>query len=220
MAKRIALARAVSYAAPLTGWFPSCRIPDERRKTVASYRRIEVKPIAGALGAEIASVDLGVLDDEAFKEIEAAWLEHLVVFFRSQTITPEQQLAFAKRFGDIHYHPFMRGMDEHPEILEIIKEEGDTKAFGEVWHTDQAFNPKPAKATILYAKETPDAGGDTMFTNLSLAYETLSDPMKTMIAGVKTWNVGDRKTLAQNGPMASAPRAGRYVGNQKMAAKV
>jgi taurine dioxygenase len=187
---------------------------------VASYRRIEVKPIAGALGAEIGAVDLGALDDETFDEIHAAWLEHLVVFFRRQAITPEQQLAFAKRFGDIHYHPFMRGMDEHPEILEIIKEEGDTKAFGEVWHTDQAFNPKPAKATILYAKETPDAGGDTMFTNLYLAYETLSDPMKTMIAGVKTWNVGDRKTLAQNGPMASAPRAGRYVGNQKMAAKV
>jgi taurine dioxygenase len=187
---------------------------------VASYRRIEVKPIAGALGAEIGGVDLGTLDDETFDEIQAAWLEHLVVFFRKQAITPEQQIAFAKRFGDIHYHPFMRGMDEHPEILEIVKEEGDTKAFGEVWHTDQAFNPKPAKATILYAKETPDAGGDTMFTNLYLAYETLSDPMKAMIAGVKTWNVGDRKTLAQNGPMASAPRAGRYVGNEKMAAKV
>jgi taurine dioxygenase len=82
------------------------------------------------------------------------------------------------------------------------------------------FNPKPAKATILYAKETPNAGGDTMFTNLYLAYETLSAPMKEMINGVKTWNVGDRKTLAQNGPMASAPRQGRYAGNEKMAAKV
>jgi taurine dioxygenase len=187
---------------------------------VASNRRIEVKPIAGALGAEIAGADLGKLDDETFDEIKAAWLEHLVVFFRDQEITPEEQIAFAKRFGDIHYHPFMRGMNEHPEILEIIKEEGDTKAFGEVWHTDQMFNPKPAKATILYAKETPNAGGDTMFTNLYLAYETLSAPMKEMINGVKTWNVGDRKTLAQNGPMASAPRQGRYVGNEKMAAKV
>jgi taurine dioxygenase len=187
---------------------------------VASNKRIEVKPIAGALGAEIAGADLGKLDDETFAEIEAAWLEHLVVFFRGQTLTPEQQIAFARRFGDIHYHPFMKGMNEHPEILEILKEEGDTKAFGEVWHTDQMFNPKPAKATILYAKETPAAGGDTMFANMYLAYENLSDPMKTMIAGVKTWNVGDRKTLAQNGPLASAPRAGRYVGNENMAAKV
>ena len=75
---------------------------------MASYRRTEVKPIAGAIGAEIASVDLDSLDDGTFKEIEATWLEHLVVFFRSQTITSEQQIAFAKRFGEIHYHPFMR----------------------------------------------------------------------------------------------------------------
>ncbi len=176
---------------PLTGWLPSCSIPDERRKTVASYRRIEVKPIAGALGAQ-TDVDLGTLDDETFREIEAAWLEHLVVFFRNQTLTPEQQIAFATRFGEIHYHPFMKGMDEHPEILEIIKEEGDTRAFGEVWHTDQMFNPKPAKATILYAKETPDAGGDTLFANMY---------------------------LARNDEIGST-RDGRYAGNEKMAAKV
>jgi taurine dioxygenase len=171
--------------------------------TVASYRRIEVKPIAGALGAEIANVDLSTLDDETFRQIEAAWLEHLVVFFRNQTLMPEQQIAFAKRFGEIHYHPFMKGMDEHPEILEIIKEEGDSRAFGEVWHTDQIFNPKPAKATILYAKETPDAGGDTLFANMYLAYNALSDPMKEMLKGIKTWNVHSR-----------------YAGNEKMAAKV
>jgi taurine dioxygenase len=185
---------------------------------VASYRHIEVKPIAGVLGAEIAGVDLGHLDDETFSEIEAAWLQHLVVFFRRQAITPEQQIAFAKRFGEIHHHPFMKGMDEYPEILEIIKEEGDTRAFGEVWHTDQMFNPKPAKATILYAKETPDAGGDTMFANMYLAYETLSDPMKEMLKSIRTWNVGDRKRLGRKDERDS--RDARYVGNEKMAAKV
>jgi taurine dioxygenase len=186
---------------------------------VGSYRRIEVKPVAGALGAEIARVNLGRLDDETFEEIKRAWLEHLVVFFRDQNITPEQQVAFAKRFGEIHHHPFMKGMDEYPDILEIIKEEGDTKAFGEVWHTDQMFNPKPAKATILYAKETPDAGGDTMFTNLYMAYDTLSEPMKAMLANVKTWNVGDRKRL-MDGEKAGITRDGRYAGNEKMSAKL
>ena len=186
---------------------------------MASYRRIEVKPVAGALGAEIGGVNLGRLDDDTFKEIKAAWLEHLVVFFRDQNITPEQQLAFAKRFGEIHHHPFMKGMDDYPDILEIVKEEGDTKAFGEVWHTDQMFNPKPAMATILYAKETPDAGGDTMFTNMYLAYETLSEPMKALLAGVKTFNVGDRKRLGATGQISST-RDGRYIGNEKMAAKV
>ena len=109
---------------------------------MGSYRNIEVKPLAGALGAEIGGVDLKRVDDATFREIQSAWLEYLVVFFRDQTITPEQQIAFAKRFGEIHYHPFMKGMEEHPEILEIVKEEGDTKAFGETWHTDQMFNPQ------------------------------------------------------------------------------
>ena len=151
---------------------------------MARYRNIEVKPIAGALGAEIGGVDLRCVEEATFSEIKAAWLEHLVVFFRNQTLTPDEQIAFAKRFGAIHYHPFMKGMQEHPEILEIIKEEGDTKAFGETWHTDQMFNPKPAKATILYAKETPAVGGDTMFANMYLAYDTLSEGMKRMLSGM------------------------------------
>jgi len=185
---------------------------------VAAYRRITVKPIAGALGAEIGGVDLARLDDATFAEIKSAWLAHLVVFFRDQNITPEQQIAFAKRFGEIHHHPFMQGMDDYPDILEIIKEEGDSKAFGEVWHTDQMFNPKPAKATILYAKETPEAGGDTMFTNMYLAYETLSEPMQTLLAGVKTFNVGERKKLGRTSEITT--REGRYAGNSKMAAKL
>src|SRR5207248_8450378 len=155
------------------------------------------KPLAGALGAEISGVDLSCVDNETFSEIQAAWLEHLVVFFRDQKITPDEQIAFAKRFGAIHYHPFMKGMEEHPEILEIVKEEGDTRAFGEVWHTDQMFNPKPAKAMILSVKETPDAGGDTLFANMYLAYDALSNPLKEMLKVIKTWNVGDRKKLSR-----------------------
>ena len=186
---------------------------------MATNRRIEVKPIAGALGAEISGVDLRDIDDATFDDIHDAWLEHQVVFFRDQDITPEQQIAFSKRFGEIHHHPFINGMEEYPDILEIIKEESDTRAFGSTWHTDQMFNPKPAKATILYAKETPDAGGDTMFVNMYQAYDTLSEPMKAMISGVKTWNVGSRKKLSETDKMGSSTE-GRYKGNEKMAAKV
>lgn len=185
---------------------------------MATNHRIDVKPIAGALGAEIHGVDLAHLDDETFAEIKAAWLEHLVVFFRDQKLTPEQQIAFAKRFGEIHHHPFMKGMEQYPDILEIIKEEGDTRAFGETWHTDQMFNPKPAMATILYAKETPSAGGDTMFANMYQAYESLSAPMKSMLDGVKSWTVGDRKKLTDGDKLGA--REGRYMGNEKMASKV
>ena len=88
------------------------------------HRPILVKPISGGLGAEIEGVDLSALDDTAFAEINQAFLDHQVIFFRDQDITPEQQLNLALRFGDIHYHPYMSGMDDHPEILEIIKEPG------------------------------------------------------------------------------------------------
>ncbi len=184
---------------------------------MATYRRIEVRPIAGALGAEIGGVDLANLDAATFAEIESAWLEHLVVFFRGQSISPEQQVALAKRFGEIHHHPFMQGLPEHPEILEIVKHEGDTRAFGESWHTDQMFSLRPARATILYAKETPAVGGDTLFANLYLAHDTLSQSMQALLAGIRTWNVGDRKRSRGDGMGA---RAGRYAGNQTMAAKV
>lgn len=196
-----------------------CGAQWQRNGTVGSYKHIEVKPIAGALGAEIHNVDLRDLNDEVFDEIHHAWLEHLVVFFRDQDITPDQQLAFAKRFGGIHYHPYMKGMDDHPEILEIIKTKDDTHTFGSVWHTDQMFNPKPAKATILYAKETPEAGGDTMFANMYTAYDRLSDGMKAMIQQVKTWNVGERMKRTSGG-MSGASRSERYAGNPQMAAKV
>ena len=185
----------------------------------ATNRRLEVRPIAGALGAEVKDIDLRQIDDATFAEIYEAWLEHQVLFFRDQTFTPEEQIAFAKRFGEIHHHPFIKGMEDHPDILEIIKEEGDTRAFGETWHTDQMFNPKPAKATMLFAKESPDVGGDTMFANMYQAYETLSEPMKTMIRDVKTWSVGNRKKLSASDNHGSV-REGRYKGNEKMAAKV
>ncbi|MGI9520471.1 MAG: TauD/TfdA dioxygenase family protein [Hyphomicrobiaceae bacterium] len=179
------------------------------------YQRITVKPLTGALGAEIEGVDLNNLDQETFDEIYNAWLDHLVVFLRDQDIAPEQQVTFARRFGNIHLHPFMRSMEKHPEILEIIREENDTYTFGSVWHSDQMFNPRPAKATILYARETPDAGGDTMFANMYIAYEQLSDPMKKMLESVRTWNVGARGQSRDN-----ANRDGSYAGNEKMSAKI
>ena len=118
-----------------------------------NYAHIKAHPIAGALGAEITGVDLGNLSDDVFEEILDAWLNHQVIFFRGQSISPRQQIAFAHRLGEIHHHPFMRGMSDFPDILEIIKTEDDTHTFGSVWHTDQMFNPEPAKATMLYAKE-------------------------------------------------------------------
>ncbi len=156
------------------------------------YRHIETRKIAGALGSEVSGVNLeDEVSDDVLAEIQAALLENLVIFFRDQVLTPERQLAFARRWGDIHLHPFMVGMEGHPEVLRIVKTPQDKRNFGGSWHTDQMFSPKPAMGTVLYAVEVPSAGGDTMFTNQYLAYETLSDRMKSLIGGLKTVCVGD-----------------------------
>ena len=187
--------------------------PVAARNAPATYQTITVHPISGSLGAEIRGADLATLDDATFAEIHDAWLRHQVIVFRDQEIAPAQQLAFALRFGEIHFHPYMRGMDDHPEILEIVKEPGDSYTFGASWHTDQQFNPQPAKATMLYCKESPSAGGDTMYANMYDSYDALSDGMKAMLAGVQTWCVGDRGK-------GRASRAERYASNKAMAAKV
>lgn len=154
--------------------------------------QVEVKPIAGALGAEIAGVDLSAeLDNETFDAIHQALLDHCVIFFRDQKIRPEQQLTFARRFGDIHLHPYVAGLPDLPEVLEIYKAPDEKRNFGGVWHTDQMFNVKPAMLTMLYAKETPDSGGDTMFANMYAAYDGLSDGMKDMLSRLKTANYGN-----------------------------
>ena len=156
------------------------------------YRNIYVSPIAGAMGAEVGGVELWRrLDDATFAEIRRALLAHGVIFFRDQEITPQQQLAFARRWGEIHLHPHVAGLPDIPEVMEIVKEPGDARVFGAGWHTDQMFLATPAMATILYAKELPRAGGDTLFASLYRAYETLSDGMKAMLAGLRTVNLPD-----------------------------
>ena len=175
------------------------------------YKHIQVKPISGALGAEIHGVDLAHLEDEIFAEIHHAFLENLVIFFRDQTITPDQQVAFSARFAPIGYYPFLKGLPDHPAVIEVRKEPEDELNFGGVWHTDTAYLAKPPMGSVLYAKEIPENGGDTMFANLYLAYETLSDPMKAMLNGRKAVNssrkgdaaAGRQKSVDENPKDAS-----------------
>jgi taurine dioxygenase len=147
-----------------------------------TYRTISVSPISGALGAEISGVDLSQkLDDEVIGEIRQALVENLVIFFRSQKLTPDQHLAFGRRFGELQIHEFVAGMEENEEILEVRKEEYETRNFGGGWHTDVSYLERPALGSVLYAREVPAVGGDTMFASQYLAYETLSDGMKDLL---------------------------------------
>ena len=164
----------------------------------------EAAPLSGSLGAEIEGVDLGSLDDTGFAEVHAALLDYGVIAFRDQTLDADAYLAFAKRWGGIHLHPHLKGLDDHPEIIEIVREADDPTGFADHWHTDQSFTRTPAMATLLYAKEAPAAGGDTLFANLYAAYDALSDGMKATAARLRTHNLYNKH----------APRS------QKMAARV
>jgi len=143
--------------------------------------RLTVQRIAGALGAEIGGVDLRELSDEDVRAIRAAWLEHLVVFFREQPLTPEQYMAFARKIGRPIEYPFVKGIAGFPEIIEVKKLEHEKMNFGGVWHSDTAYLEEPPMASMLLAREVPPRGGDTLFANMYLAYETLSDGMKRLL---------------------------------------
>jgi taurine dioxygenase len=150
---------------------------------------IGIHPVAGALGAEVSSVDLArPLDDAAVAALRQAWLEHLVLFFRDQNLSPAQFLAFARRFGEPIEYPFVRGLDDYPEIIPVLKLEHERVNFGGVWHSDTAYLDVPPMASMLVAREIPPFGGDTLFANMYLAYETLSDGMKRMLDGLVAVN--------------------------------
>jgi len=150
---------------------------------------LQVHPIAGALGAEISGVDLSKdLDDATIAAIRGAWLEHLVVFFRDQDLPPGRFLTFARRFGEPIEYPFVKGLAEFPEIIPVLKLETETINFGGIWHSDTAYLDVPPMASMLVAREVPRAGGDTLFANMYLAYETLSAGMRRMLDGLSAVN--------------------------------
>jgi taurine dioxygenase len=146
---------------------------------------IKISRIAGALGAEVSGIDLSQPASEAvIAEIREALLEHLVIFFHDQHLTPEQHLTFGHRFGEFQIHDFVAGMAEHPQIIEVRKEPKEKLNFGGGWHTDVSYLERPALGSVLYAREVPQTGGDTLFANQYLAYDALSAGMKRMLDGM------------------------------------
>jgi alpha-ketoglutarate-dependent taurine dioxygenase len=146
----------------------------------------EVRPIAGALGAELHGVDLSAeLSAATVGALRQALLDHCVIFFRDQDLPPDRFLALARRFGTPVEYPFLKGIEGFPEIITVSKLEHETINFGGVWHSDTTYLREPPMATLLVAREVPEAGGDTLFANQYLAYETLSDGMQRLLAGLK-----------------------------------
>jgi taurine dioxygenase len=148
---------------------------------------LRIRRLAGALGAQIDGVSLADdLPDPTIAEIRRALVEHQVIFFRNQELTPAQQVRFGARFGPLNIHPYVAGMADHPEVMEVIKEPDDRVNFGGGWHSDMSFLEAPAVGSILYAVETPDFGGDTVFASQAAAFEALSPGLQRVLEGLRS----------------------------------
>ena len=165
---------------------------------------MKVTPLAPSMGAEITKIDLAKhfdrsanrIDSAVMADIKAVWLEHQMIVIRQQSITPEQQLRFAESLGEPDIYPFLQGLDGFPMITEVLKKETETVNFGGVWHSDTTYQSCPPMATVLYAKELPLIGGDTLFSNQYAAYEHLSEGLKRTIDLLRGVNIAGKKQVS------------------------
>jgi len=177
-----------------------------------TYQTMDVRPIAGALGAEIYGANLKDRDDSPmWQELRQAFLEYHVIAVRGQDMSPADLMRVGGKFGEPAHYPFAKGMDGFPLVTRIVKEKDERDAFGNNWHTDTMYLEKPPRATLLYAVETPPKGGDTIYANTAAAYDTLSDGMKQLIEGVIGVNNGAMKHRR------GGPRAAHFAGIGGMA---
>ena len=147
---------------------------------------ILINPTSGSMGVEIHNVDLSnELSGSLFSEIRETFIEHGLIFFRDQELTPEEHLRFAKRWGEININRFFAKVEGYDQIAEVRKDPDQKINIGGAWHTDHSYDQIPAMGSILLAKETPKVGGDTLFTNMYRAYETLSNGMKKTLGTMK-----------------------------------
>ena len=145
---------------------------------------MEIRPIDNDCGAEIDGVDLQSMSDEEVEAIADAQAAYGVVFLRGQTLTPDQQLAAARRFGPINVNRFFTPVPGHPQVAMVLKEPRHKQNVGGGWHTDHSYDEAPALGSMLFALEVPSAGGDTLFASMYKAYEALSPGLRRTLAGL------------------------------------
>jgi taurine dioxygenase len=174
---------------------------------------LKVTPYASALGALISGVDLArPLSEGDFATIRQAFLDHGAIFFRDQQLTPEQHLAFARRWAPIDINRFFKPVDGYPEIAEVRKEADQTTNIGGDWHTDHSYDKVPAMGSLLLAREVPPRGGDTLFANMALAYDALSPGLRKTLDGLHAVHSTAHVFGAQGGYAKIADMGGR-IGN-------
>ena len=146
---------------------------------------MEIKQIAGALGAEISGIDLSAgLSTAQAKAVRQVLLDHQVIFLKNQNLTPQQFSSFAHTMGEPVEYPFVKGLDDFPNIIEVKKLEHEKVNFGGIWHSDTTYLENPPMGSMLLSREVPPYGGDTLFASQYMAYEALSDVMKNLLTGL------------------------------------
>ncbi len=161
---------------------PATYLATERERLGSlAWSGFEVRRLSPTLGAEISGIDLsGGLSDEIIAELAAALAEFKVIFFRDQPITSAQHVAFARRFGELEIHPFIKASTEHPELVRFEKS-AEVAGYENSWHHDVSWREFPSKAAVLHAIKVPEVGGDTLFSDMCAAYDALDDDTKLRI---------------------------------------
>ena len=154
---------------------------------------ITIRKVTPLIGAEICGIDLSrPMGNQTFQEVHDALMENLVIFFRDQTVGHASQMAFARRFGELHVHPAAPSVSGHPEVMIIHADAGSKFVNGESWHSDVSCEAEPPMGSILHLETMPEVGGDTMFANMVAAYAALSEPMRRFLAGLTAVHDGEK----------------------------
>ena len=166
---------------------------------------MRIRRPAAPLGAVVEGVDVRDIDEAAFEKLDELFCEYHVLAFPGQTLTPEDQKGFARRWGALVQHPYA-GLPDHPDIIEL-RNPGKARDPNQHWHSDMTYNPAPPKLTMLYAHEAPALGGDTAFANQELAYQALSDGLRATLEGLRAVHSAEGLAALYGEDPAEAPRA-------------
>lgn len=171
---------------------------------------MKITPANDAVGALVDDVDVKTMGDTEFQTLRRAFFDHGALFFRDQSLTPDDHIAFAGRWGPININRFFAPVAGYPQIAQVLKEADQTANIGGGWHTDHSYDQVPAMGSILYALETPPTGGDTMFAGMQAAYDGLPDAMKRRLAGLRARH-GNAHVFGTSSPYAA--EVGSRFGN-------
>ena len=177
---------------------------------------MNVDLVSGALGAEVNNFDLNSLSTKNFEEINNLLLEHKVIFFRNQNLTLEKYIEIASMFGPIEEHAYVKGIEKYPQITRIIKAADEKNQWGEGWHSDVSYDLTPSKVIMLKSLKIPPIGGDTVFSNMELALETLDEEIKKIIQNKKAIHTsnGSKFFVENYSKMESNGKIGERYSNE------